>query len=89
MNIVNILLLLGIAGICGGIAQAIVGFTWGGCFTSIVLGFIGAFLGWWIADILDLPLFYQIVIQGRSYPVVWSIIGGMVFVTILDIVSGN
>src|SRR6266516_3945711 len=53
--ILQLLLLLLIAGICGALGQAIGGYTHGGCLVSIALGFIGAMLGSWIAGRLGLP----------------------------------
>jgi uncharacterized membrane protein YeaQ/YmgE (transglycosylase-associated protein family) len=89
MTIGGVLLLLLIAAICGGIAQTLVGYSRGGCIISIVVGFIGAFLGWWLADLLNLPLLFQITIQGRTFPVVWSIIGGVAFVAVINLISGR
>jgi uncharacterized membrane protein YeaQ/YmgE (transglycosylase-associated protein family) len=89
MTLGGVLLLLLIAAVCGGIAQALVGHSRGGCLVSIVVGFIGAFLGWWIADYFNFPLFLQINIQGQRFPVVWSIIGGVVFVAVLSLISGR
>lgn len=87
MTFGGILLLLLIAAISGGIAQALAGFSRGGCLVSIVVGFIGAFLGWWIADALNLPLLFQINIQGRQFPVLWSIIGGVIFVSVINLIN--
>jgi uncharacterized membrane protein YeaQ/YmgE (transglycosylase-associated protein family) len=42
MSLIDLLLLLLVAGICGSLAQSLVGYTRGGCLTSIALGFIGA-----------------------------------------------
>jgi uncharacterized membrane protein YeaQ/YmgE (transglycosylase-associated protein family) len=89
MTFGGILLLLLIAAVSGSIAQALVGYSHGGCLVSIVLGFIGALLGYWIADALNLPLLFQVNIQGRSFPVIWSIIGGALFVAVLNLVSGR
>ncbi len=89
MTFGGFLLLLLIAAICGGIAQALVGYTHGGCIVSIVIGFVGAILGWWIADYFDFPLVFQVNIQGRSFPVLWSIIGGVIFVGVLNLISGR
>lgn len=89
MTFGGFLLLLLIAAICGSIAQSLVGFTRGGCLVSIVVGFIGAILGYWIANGLNLPLLYQINIQGQSFPVIWSVIGGALFVAVLNLISGK
>jgi uncharacterized membrane protein YeaQ/YmgE (transglycosylase-associated protein family) len=89
MTFGGFLLLLLIAAVSGSIAQALVGYSRGGCIVSIVLGFIGALLGYWIADALNLPLLFQVNIQGRNFPVIWSIIGGALFVAVLSLVSGR
>lgn len=89
MTIGGILVLLLISAVCGAIAQALVGYSRGGCIVSIVLGFIGALIGWWLADLLNLPLLFQINIQGQSFPVIWSIIGGALFVAVLNLISGR
>jgi len=89
MTVGGILLLLLIAAISGGLAQAIVGFSRGGCAVSIVVGFIGALIGWWLSDALNLPLIFQINIQGQPFPIIWSIIGGVVFVAIISLISGR
>ena len=41
----EIIILLIIAGITGGIGRSLVGFKRGGCIISIVVGFIGAYIG--------------------------------------------
>jgi uncharacterized membrane protein YeaQ/YmgE (transglycosylase-associated protein family) len=89
MTFGGILLLLLIAAISGSIAQALVGYSRGGCIVSIVVGFIGALLGYWIADALNLPLLFQLNIQGQNFPVIWSIIGGALFVAVLNLISGR
>lgn len=89
MTLGGILLLLLIAAVSGSIAQALVGYSHGGCIVSIVLGFIGALLGFWIANALNLPMLFQVNIQGRNFPVIWSIIGGALFVAVLSLLSGR
>src|SRR5262245_43463038 len=42
MSVLDFLLLLLIAGVCGSLAQAIAGYSHGGCLVAIALGFIGA-----------------------------------------------
>lgn len=74
------LLLLFIAGVCGSIGQAIAGYSRGGCLVSIVLGFIGALLGSWMSDQMGLPELLNVTIGGNNFPIIWSIIGSVVFV---------
>ena len=83
------LILLVIAAICGAIGKALVGGAPHGLIVSIVLGFIGALLGPWVALQLHLsePLLLQV--SGRPFPIVWSIIGAALFVALLHLVSGR
>jgi len=87
MSLGGFLLLLLIASICGGIGQSIAGYSLGGCFVSIIVGFIGAWIGPMIARELDLPMFYTMNIQGREFPFVWSIIGSAVFALIIGLIT--
>ncbi len=56
---------------------------------SIVLGFIGALLGPWVAAQLKLPEPLMINIGGHPFPILWSIIGAALFVAIIHLVSGR
>ncbi len=85
MSLIEFIVLLVIAGICGSIAQALMGFSRGGCFLSIILGFIGALIGTWLARKLDFPAIFTFSIGGTDFPIVWSIIGAVIFVFILSL----
>lgn len=87
MTITEILLLLLIAGICGGLAQALCGYSRGGCLVSIVIGFIGAYLGKWLARLAELPEMFAITIGETTFPILWSIIGGALFAAILGFMT--
>jgi uncharacterized membrane protein YeaQ/YmgE (transglycosylase-associated protein family) len=87
MTFWEFIILLIIAGITGGIAESLVGFSRGGCFISIVVGFIGAIIGTWIADKLHLPEIFVINIGDVAFPVVWAIIGAVVFTGVLSLLS--
>jgi len=87
MTILEFLLLLVIAGICGSLAQALAGYSHGGCLVSIVLGLIGALVGTWLARLLGLGEILAIRIGSESYPVVWSVIGAVLFAGLLQLVS--
>lgn len=89
MTLVELLILLLIAGVCGSIARAIVGTTRGGCLVSIVLGFIGALLGTWLAQQAGLPEILPLQVGGRAFPVIWSVIGASLFVAVLSFISGR
>lgn len=85
MSLFGFLILLLIAAICGSIGQALAGYNLGGCLVSIVVGFIGAYLGLWMAGKMDLPTFFQVNIDGKPFPVIWAILGSAVFTLIVAV----
>jgi uncharacterized membrane protein YeaQ/YmgE (transglycosylase-associated protein family) len=87
MTILDVIVLLIIAGLCGALGQAITGFSRGGCLVSIAIGFIGALLGLWLARQLGLPELFTIQIGGTGFPIIWSIIGSALFVAIISLLS--
>ena len=89
MTLFDLLVLLLIAGLAGAIGQAVVGYSRGGCFVSIAVGFIGALIGMWLARVFGLPELFVINIGGTPFPLLWSIIGGALFVAVLALISGR
>jgi uncharacterized membrane protein YeaQ/YmgE (transglycosylase-associated protein family) len=87
MTLIQFFLLLLVAAICGAIGQSLAGYSLGGCLVSIVVGFLGAFIGLWLARELKLPEIFSIQIGGETFPVVWSIIGSFLFALIVGLVS--
>ena len=87
MTILDLIVLLIIAGLCGALGQAISGFSRGGCLVSIAIGFIGALLGMWLARQLGLPELFAIQIGTTSFPIIWSIIGSALFVAIITLLT--
>lgn len=83
MGLLELLILLLVAAICGSIGQSLAGYTAGGLLTSIVVGFIGAYLGTLIARNVGLPELFALQIGGQAFPIVWSIIGATLFTFIL------
>lgn len=84
---IDILISLIIAGIAGSIARSLSGFSRGGCIISIVVGFIGAIIGTWLARELQLPDPITIVIRGTSYSFLWTIIGAVIFTAALSLIT--
>ena len=87
MTVWGFMLLLLIAGIVGAVGQAIAGYSHGGCLGSIAIGFIGALLGSWLAGLMDLPKVFEIDLDGTSFPVVWALLGSVLFVVLLSLVT--
>jgi uncharacterized membrane protein YeaQ/YmgE (transglycosylase-associated protein family) len=89
MSVLSFLVLLLIAAICGAIGRAIAGSSRGGLLVSMVLGFVGALFGPWLARLLKLPEPFLLSIGGQPFPVLWSIIGAAIFVALIHLVSGR
>ena len=87
MTILDLIVLLLIAGVCGAIGQAIGGFSRGGCLVSIALGFVGAVVGMWLARQMGLPELFSIRIGTTNFPIIWSIIGSALFVAIISLLT--
>ena len=85
MTLTGILILLVIAGIVGALGQTISGYSFGGCLMSIIVGFVGAYIGIWLASQLGLPEVFAINIEGESFPIVWGIIGSAILSLILGL----
>jgi uncharacterized membrane protein YeaQ/YmgE (transglycosylase-associated protein family) len=87
MTLIDFLILLLIAGLCGSLGQAITGYSRGGCLVSIALGFVGALIGTWLAGQLHLREWLSVPIGGTNFPIVWSIIGAALFVAVISLIT--
>lgn len=89
MTLVGFLLLLLIAGIVGAVGQSLSGYSFGGCLVSIIVGFIGAYVGIWLAGQLGLPEIFSVSIDGESFPIVWGIVGSALLSLILGLFTSR
>lgn len=87
MTLFEFLVLLLIAGLCGAAGQAITGFSRGGCLASIGVGFVGALIGTFVARAMGLPEILAVNVGGTAFPIVWSILGGALFVAVIALLS--
>jgi uncharacterized membrane protein YeaQ/YmgE (transglycosylase-associated protein family) len=87
MTLLQLVVLLIIAGLCGALGRAIVGYSRGGCLVSIAVGFIGALLGMWIANALKLPELFTVEVGDVPFPIIWSIIGAALFVAVITMLT--
>lgn len=87
MNIFSFLFMLLIASIAGALGASLAGRRGLGCLTSIILGFIGALVGTFIAEKLDLPLYLTLKFGSYRFPVIWAICGAALFVAFLNLFS--
>ena len=89
MTIVELLVLLVVAGVCGAVGQAITGYSSGGCLVSIAVGFVGALIGVWLARTIGLHELFAVNIGGTRFPIIWSIVGSALFVAVIALISGR
>lgn len=87
MTLLDLALLLVVAGIIGAIGRSIAGYSHGGCLVSIAVGFVGAVIGAWFARRFGLPELFVVTVGGTHFPLVWSVIGAAVFVAVIGFVS--
>jgi uncharacterized membrane protein YeaQ/YmgE (transglycosylase-associated protein family) len=82
-----LIVLVVIAAICGAVGRALAGGVRGGLLVSTAVGFIGAMLGPWLARQLHLGEPFVLRVGGYAFPILWSIIGGALFVAIVHALS--
>lgn len=83
----GLIFLLVVAAVCGAVGRALAGGIRGGLVVSMAVGFVGAMLGPWLAAQMGLTEPFTLRVGGESFPVLWSIIGGALFVAIIHLVS--
>ena len=86
MTLTEFLILLLVAAVCGSIGQSLAGYDLGGCLVSIIVGFIGAYIGLWLAGKMGLPEIFAITIGGKTFPIVWAVIGSAIFTLIVALI---
>jgi len=87
MGLIELLILIVVAGICGSIGQAITGYSRNGCLISIALGFIGALVGFFLKDLFGLPELIMLDVGTSGFPVIWSILGSALFVAVISFLT--
>lgn len=87
MTLIDLIILLVIAAFAGSLGQALAGYSLGGCLVSMVVGFIGALLGMWLARFVGLPEFLPITVGGRTFPLIWSVIGSGIFAAVVGMLT--
>jgi uncharacterized membrane protein YeaQ/YmgE (transglycosylase-associated protein family) len=54
---------------------------------AIAVGFIGALLGVWLQRQTGLPEIFTIEVGGKAFPIIWSIIGGVLFAAVVGLLT--
>lgn len=92
MELLVVLILVVIAGICAAIAEFIVGFSPGGLLITVIIGVVGAYLGnaLWEQIFTILPLPMLDVRVGTIYiSLVWSVLGSALLLLLLSLLRGG
>jgi uncharacterized membrane protein YeaQ/YmgE (transglycosylase-associated protein family) len=82
-SLVEIIVWLIVAAICGAIGEALVGYSPGGLLASIGIGLVGAFLGSWLARALGLPALLTFTFGDVQIELIWTILGAALLVGIV------
>lgn len=85
MTLFGFLIYLLIVAVVGALGQAIAGYSLGGCLVSMIVGFIGAFLGQWLAHAMGLPDLLPVNVDGQTIPIVWATVGSAIFTGIVSL----
>lgn len=85
----DFIFLLIVAAVLGGIGARLAGQSNNGCLTSIVLGLIGAMLGRWASNKLDLGDIWTITLSDTRIPVLSTVVGSALFVALLNLIKGK
>lgn len=89
MSLIDLLILLLIAGVCGAIGQSIAGFSRGGCFVLIAIGFIGALIGSRIAVALGLPEWLTVGVRRPAIPDSLVDSGATLFTVVIGLLNAQ
>jgi len=87
MSLLELVVLVIVAAIAGALGQSLAGYSLGGCLISAVVGFVGAFIGLWLARSFGLPEFIPITIGDRTFPIIWAVIGSAIFSAVVGLLT--
>jgi uncharacterized membrane protein YeaQ/YmgE (transglycosylase-associated protein family) len=82
-TLIEVLVWLVVAAICGAIGAAIVGYSPGGLLASIGVGLLGAFIGDWVGRALQLPSLLVFSFGGVTIELLWTILGSVILVALV------
>jgi uncharacterized membrane protein YeaQ/YmgE (transglycosylase-associated protein family) len=86
VDLLELSIVLVIAGICAAIAQWVVGFSPGGFAISIIVGVVGAYLGTSLARLLPFPLILPIHVGTVTFDLLWAVCGSVLLLLLLYLV---
>lgn len=84
MTVLEFVIFLLVGAICAAIARSILGVRTG-LLGAIVIGWLGAFVGTYIARKVGMPELFVLRIGTGVVPIVWTIVGSFVLVAIVGL----
>lgn len=85
MTLFGFLLLVVVGAVCGAVAELIVGYSPGGFLASVAIGFVGAWIGGYLAGILHFSPMFVVHIEGHALDVVWTVLGSIVLLLVVSL----
>jgi uncharacterized membrane protein YeaQ/YmgE (transglycosylase-associated protein family) len=77
MTIEEVAVLVVMAVVLGVVSQKLLGYRLGGLAISMILGFIGAFVGREIGNHVPLSIRFNLQVGDTHFPVLWSFVGAL------------
>jgi uncharacterized membrane protein YeaQ/YmgE (transglycosylase-associated protein family) len=89
VDLLQLLILLIIAGLCGAIAEWIVGFSPGDLLVTIINGVVGAYVGSWVGSLIPIDLPLRVAVGTISFNLIWAVLGSIVLLLLLRTLRGT
>jgi uncharacterized membrane protein YeaQ/YmgE (transglycosylase-associated protein family) len=84
-SLVEAIVWLIVAAICGAVGSAIVGYSPGGLLASMGVGLVGAVIGTWLARTLGLPALLAFTYGDVTIDLLWTILGSVILVALVSL----
>jgi uncharacterized membrane protein YeaQ/YmgE (transglycosylase-associated protein family) len=88
-TLVEVIVWLVVAAICGAIGSAIVGYSVGGLLASMGVGLVGAVIGTWVARALGLPALLTFTYNKVTIDLLWTILGSVILVGLVSLLRSS
>ncbi len=83
MDLIDLLIVIIIAVVCGTVAQVTSRHSRGGWIVNCIFGLFGALLGTYLARYFRAPDIFNLKIGLTNFPTIWSLLGAALFVALI------
>ncbi len=87
MGLIEFGALVVLAGVVGVVGQFLTGYSRGGLPVSVLMAFVGALAGPWVANQMNWPQALFVPIGDSQFPLVSSAVGGLVLVVVVNLAT--